>query len=265
MSLTATILGCGSSAGVPRPALGWGACDPANPRNRRRRCSLLVERTGPHGRTRVLVDMSPDLREQLLDADVDWLDGVLITHEHADHTHGIDDLRSLFVHRKRRVDIHLDEPTAKVIFHRFSYCFVTPPGSDYPPIANEHRVTPGKPITIEGDGGPITALPFTQSHGDIESLGYRFEGLAYSSDLVDLPDASVEALSGLDLWIVDALRYRPHPSHFSVDDALGWIERLGPRRAVLTNLHADLDYAELKSKLPPHIEPAYDGMRLQVG
>jgi phosphoribosyl 1,2-cyclic phosphate phosphodiesterase len=264
MSLTVTILGCGSSAGVPRPALGWGACDPANPRNRRRRCSLLVERTGSNGRTRVLVDMSPDLREQLLDADVDWVDGVLITHEHADHTHGIDDLRSLFVHRRRRVDIHLDEPTAKVIFHRFSYCFVTPPGSDYPPIANEHWVTPGKPITIEGDGGPIVALPFTQNHGDIESLGYRFDGLAYSSDLVGLPDESLGALSGLDVWIVDALRYRPHPSHFSVDDALGWIERLGPRRAVLTNLHADLDYAELKAKLPPHIEPAYDGMRLQV-
>jgi phosphoribosyl 1,2-cyclic phosphate phosphodiesterase len=265
MSLTATILGCGSSAGVPRPALGWGACDPANPRNRRRRCSLLVERTGPSGRTRVLVDMSPDLREQLLDADVDWVDGVLITHEHADHTHGIDDLRSLFVHRRRRVDIHLDEPTAKVIFHRFSYCFVTPPGSDYPPIANEHRVTPGKPITIEGDGGPIVALPFTQNHGDIESLGYRFEGLAYSSDLVGLPEESLGAVSGLDVWIVDALRYRPHPSHFSVDEALGWIERLGPRRAVLTNLHADLDYAELASKLPPHIQPAYDGMRVQVG
>jgi phosphoribosyl 1,2-cyclic phosphate phosphodiesterase len=209
--------------------------------------------------------MSPDLREQLLDANVDWLDGVLITHEHADHTHGIDDLRSLFVHRRRRVDIHLDEPTAKVIFHRFSYCFVTPPGSDYPPIANEHRVTAGKPITIEGDGGPIVALPFTQNHGDIESLGYRFEGLAYSSDLVGLPDESLGAVSGLDVWIVDALRYRPHPSHFSVDDALGWIERLGPRRAVLTNLHADLDYAELKARLPPHIEPAYDGMRVPVG
>ena len=213
----------------------------------------------------MLVDMSPDLREQLLDANVDWLDGVLITHEHADHTHGIDDLRSLFVHRRRRVDIHLDEPTAKVIFHRFSYCFVTPPGSDYPPIANEHRVTAGKPITIEGDGGPIVALPFTQNHGDIESLGYRFEGLAYSSDLVGLPDESLGAVSGLDVWIVDALRYRPHPSHFSVDDALGWIERLGPRRAVLTNLHADLDYAELKARLPPHIEPAYDGMRVPVG
>ena len=209
--------------------------------------------------------MSPDLREQLLDANVDWLDGVLITHEHADHTHGIDDLRSLFVHRRRRVDIHLDEPTAKVIFHRFSYCFVTPPGSDYPPIANEHRVTAGKPITIEGDGGPIVALPFTQNHGDIESLGYRFEGLAYSSDLVGLPDESLGAVSGLDVWIVDALRYRPHPSHFSLDDALGWIERLGPRRAVLTNVHADLDYAELKARLPPHIEPAYDGMRVPVG
>jgi phosphoribosyl 1,2-cyclic phosphate phosphodiesterase len=264
MTLMATILGCGSSAGVPRPALGWGACDPANPRNRRRRCSMLVERTGPHGRTRVLVDVSPDLREQLLDADVDWLDAVLITHEHADHTHGIDDLRSLFMHRRKRLDIHLDEPTARVVFHRFGYCFVTPPGSEYPPIANEHRITPGKPITVDGDGGPITALPFTQDHGDISSLGFRFEGLAYSSDLVGLPDESLPALASLDTWVVDALRYRPHPSHFSVEDALRWIERLNPQRAVLTNLHADLDYAGLKAKLPVHIEPAYDGMQIQI-
>src|SRR6476619_8103485 len=140
MSLTFTILGCGSSMGVPRVALGWGVCDPNNPKNRRRRCSLLVERSNAQGqRTRVLIDCSPDLRMQLLDTDVDWLDGVLITHEHADHTHGIDDLRSLFVHRRRSVDIHLDEPTAKVIFHRFSYCFVTPPGSANPPIAHENH------------------------------------------------------------------------------------------------------------------------------
>jgi len=265
MTLTATILGCGSSGGVPRPALGWGACDPGNPRNRRRRCSLLVERMGANGRTRVLVDTSPDLREQLLDANVDWLDGVLITHEHADHTHGIDDLRSLFIHRRRRLDIYVDEATARVLFHRFGYCFAPPPGSEYPAIANEHRIAPGKPITIEGDGGPIVALPFLQDHGDISSLGFRFEELAYSCDLVGLPDESLPALADLDVWIVDALRYRPHPSHFNVDDALHWIQRMSPARAVLTNLHADLDYAGLKAKLPAHIEPAYDGMRIEVG
>jgi phosphoribosyl 1,2-cyclic phosphate phosphodiesterase len=267
MSLRVTILGCGSSGGVPRPGLGWGACDPHNPKNRRRRCSLLVERlAGLDGgaRTSVLIDTSPDLREQLLDAEVDWLDGIFYTHEHADHTHGIDDLRALFIRGRRRLDAYVDEATSRVLFHRFSYCFVTPPGSAYPPILNEHRVAPGTPVEIRGEGGPITVTPFLQDHGDIPSLGYRIGPVAYSSDLVDLPEASVAALAGLDLWIVDALRYRPHPSHFSVDEALGWIERIKPRRAILTNMHADIDYAEIKAKLPPHVEPAYDGLRVSV-
>jgi phosphoribosyl 1,2-cyclic phosphate phosphodiesterase len=265
MTLSITILGCGSSGGVPRPALGWGACDPKNPKNRRRRCSLLVERRSREGGcTRVLVDTSPDLREQLLDADVDWLDAVLITHEHADHTHGIDDLRALVMHRHRRIDIFLDEPTSNVIGRRFAYCFATPPGSTYPPILNEHRLSPGQAVTIEGEGGPITALPFLQDHGDIVSLGFRFGGLAYSCDLVDLPAASVSALSGIDIWIVDALRYKPHPSHFSLEQTLDWIERIKPKHAILTNMHSDLDYAELKSKLPPYVEPAYDGMRIST-
>ena len=264
MTLTVTILGCGSSSGVPRPGLGWGACDPKNPKNRRRRCSILVERAGENGRTRVLVDTSPDLREQLLDADVDWLDGVLITHEHADHTHGIDDLRSLFMRRRQRLDIYLDDATSRVVFHRFGYCFVTPPGSGYPPIATEHRIAPGKPVTISGAGGPVTALPFLLDHGDIPSLGFRFGGLAYSSDLRGIPDDSLPALAALDVWIVDALRYRPHPTHFSVDDALAWIRRIAPRRAILTNLHSDLDYEQLQAKLPEHVEPAFDGMRIEV-
>jgi len=263
MSLTVTILGCGSSGGVPRPALGWGDCDPNNPKNRRRRTSILVDRgNGP--RTRVLVDTSPDLREQLLDADVDWLDGVLYTHEHADHTHGIDDLRGLFLRHKRRLDVYMDEPTQRVLFHRFGYCFVTPPGSLYPPIANEHRIAPGTPLAIKGEGGAITALPFLQDHGDICSIGYRFGALAYSTDLVNLPDASIPALAGLDVWIVDALRYKPHPSHWSVDETLAWIERIRPKRAILTNLHSDLDYSELKARLPAHVEPAYDGMIIKV-
>lgn len=262
MTASITILGSGSSGGVPRPALGWGACDPRNPRNRRRRTSLLVERRNGAGITRVLVDTSPDLREQLLEAEVDWLDGVLFTHEHADHTHGIDDLRGLFIHRRRRVDVYLDEPTSKAVRARFGYCFEAPAGSEYPPIVTEHRLKPGSAVTVTGEGGAITALPVLQEHGDISSLGFRFGPVAYSCDLSGLPDASVAALAGTEVWIVDALRYRPHPSHFSVEDALGWIGRIKPGRAILTNLHSDLDYEELRSKLPAHVEPAFDGLKL---
>ncbi len=264
MTLIFTILGCGSSGGVPRPALGWGRCDPSNPKNRRRRTSLLVERRAADGVTRVLVDTSPDLREQLLDADVDWLDGVLYTHEHADHTHGIDDLRSLSIKRHQRVDVYLDESTAAMMRSRFAYCFQSPPGSGYPPIVTEHRLTAGVPVTVAGKGGPISVLPFLQEHGDINSLGFRFAGLAYSCDLSGIPAPSLETLSALDVWIVDALRYTPHPSHFSVDDALRWIERIKPQRAVLTNLHADLDYDALRGKLPVNVVPAFDGMRLTI-
>ena len=267
MTVKFTILGCGSSGGVPRPALGWGACDPANPKNRRRRTSLLIERranASPQaeegGMTRVLVDTPPDLREQLLDAKVDRLDGVLYTHEHADHTHGIDDLRALFIKQRQRIDVYLDARTSDLMRTRFAYCFKSPPGSEYPPIVREHRLAAGQPITISGPGGPITALPFLQEHGDIDSLGFRFGAVAYSADISDLPPQSTAALERLDVWIVDALRERPHPSHFCLEDALAWIERLRPRRAILTNLHADLDYEALRRKLPSHVEPAYDGM-----
>jgi phosphoribosyl 1,2-cyclic phosphate phosphodiesterase len=260
MTLKFTILGCGSSAGVPRPALGWGECDPNNPKNRRRRTSLLVERRTADGVTRVLVDTSPDLREQLLDVDVDWLDGVFYTHEHADHTHGIDDLRSLFIKRHQRVDVYLDDNTAAMMHTRFGYCFESPPGSNYPPIVTGHRLTAGTAVSVTGKAGPITVLPFLQDHGDISSLGFRFAGLAYSCDLSGIPAASIDALLGLDVWILDALRYRPHPSHFSVAEALDWVERIKPKRAVLTNLHADLDYDQLRGKLPVHVVPAFDGM-----
>lgn len=264
MTLTVTILGCGSSGGVPRPALGWGACDPSNPKNRRRRCSILVERAGANGKTTVLVDTSPDLREQLLDANVSKLDGVLFTHEHADHTHGIDDLRPLFIFHRRKIDVYLDEPTSRAMHGRFGYCFMTPPGSAYPPIVNEHRIVAGKPVTVDGDGGPVTALPILLEHGDIPALGFRFGNIAYSADLNDMSEEAAAALAGLDVWIVDALRHHPHPSHFSLTDALAWIERLKPKRAVLTNMHVDLDYAALRSSLPSHIEPAFDGMQITV-
>jgi phosphoribosyl 1,2-cyclic phosphate phosphodiesterase len=264
MTLTFTILGCGSSGGVPRPALGWGACDPRNPKNRRRRTSLLVEQRNTDAVTRVLIDTSPDLREQLLDADVDWLDAVFITHEHADHTHGIDDLRALAIHRRARVSVYLDAPTADIVKVRFGYCFETPPGSGYPPILTDHRIEPGHKIEVAGAGGTITALPFLQEHGEIPSLGFRFGRLAYSCDLKSLPPDSAAALAGLDVWIVDALRDAPHPSHFSLAEALDWIARIKPLRAVLTNLHSDLDYDALRARLPANVEPAYDGMRIEA-
>ncbi len=265
MSLTFTILGCGSSMGVPRVALGWGSCDPNNPKNRRRRCSLLVERAqGPGTVTRALIDCSPDLRLQLLDAEVDWIDGVLITHEHADHTHGIDDLRPLFVKKRHRVPVYMDEPTSRAMHARFGYCFMTPPGSEYPPIAQERRLTPGRAVAIEGQGGPIEALPVLQEHGDIPSLGFRIGNVAYSADIKGLPPDSIAALGGLDVWIVDALRHAPHPSHLNLEEALAWIARLKPRRAILTNLHSDLDYEALRKSLPPNVEPAYDRMQFQA-
>jgi len=260
-SLNITILGCGSSGGVPRVGQGWGACDPSEPRNRRRRCSILVERAGPHGTTRVLVDTSPDLREQLLGADVRALDAVLFTHAHADHTHGIDDLRPLAIEHRRRIDIHADEETLRALRKRFGYCFETPAGSAYPPILNAHLFREGVAVTIEGAGGAIVAMPFRQHHGDIDSFGFRFGDVAYSSDVNALPAASLDHLRGLDVWIIDALRETPHPSHFSLSEALDHVARLKPARAILTNLHTDLDYGALVRQLPTDIVPAYDGMQ----
>jgi len=265
MTLTATILGCGSSTGVPRVGLGWGDADPNNPKNRRRRCSLLVERRNASGaRTCVLVDTSPDLREQLLGADVEWLDAVLYTHEHADHTHGIDDLRPLTLKRRRRVDVYADAQTSRALNARFGYCFATPPGSEYPPILAEHRLEAGRAVTIAGDAGAIVALPFLQLHGDMGSLGFRFGNLAYSCDVSAIAPESLPLLEGLDVWILDALRYRPHPSHFAVADALQWIDRVKPKRAILTNMHSDLDYDRLCRELPAHVGPAHDGLTVAV-
>ncbi len=263
MTLALTILGCGSSGGVPRVAQGWGACDPNEPRNRRRRCSVLVERTGENGKTVVLIDTSPDLREQLIDAGVTRLDAVLMTHAHADQCHGIDDLRPIVIERRRLIDIHMDAPTAASLRVKFDYVFATPPGSSYPPMAYERRLVAGKATAVEGPGGAIEALPFEVEHGEITALGFRIGGLAYSPDVAGIPEASRGFLEGLDVWVIDALRYRRHPSHFSLDEALEWIERMQPKRAVLTNLHTDLDYQTLSRRLPPHIVPAYDGMRVE--
>jgi len=260
MSLKLTILGCGTSGGVPRIGNHWGACDPADPRNQRKRCALLVERESAGGRTTVLVDTAPDLRQQLLDAGANWLDGVLYTHDHADHTHGIDDLRQVAFNGNRRVDVYYDEATGKRLHARFGYCFTSPSGSEYPAILSGHEIRANESVHISGAGGVVEALPFRQIHGSGETLGFRFGGVAYSPDVSDFPQESFDALQNLDIWILDTLRYKPHPSHLSVEQALGWIARMKPKRAVLTHMHVDLDYARLRAELPEGVEPAYDGM-----
>lgn len=264
MSLTFTILGCGSSGGVPRVGQGWGACDPSDARNRRRRCSLLVQRRGPGGVTTVLVDTSPDLREQLLDAGVTDIDAILFTHAHADHTHGIDDIRPLVIHNRRRIDAYIDEETSAALHARFGYCFQTPAGGTYPPILHEHRFHEGRSIDVKGAGGVISALPFRQRHGEIDSFGFRFAGVAYSSDVNAFPQNSLDHLKGLDVWILDALRDQPHPTHFTVQEALDHIAAMRPRRSILTNLHTDLDYTALAGRLPDGVTPAFDMMAFEV-
>ncbi len=264
MSLKLTILGCGPSGGVPRVGNHWGACDPNNARNRRRRCAVLVERAGDEGTTTVLVDTPPDLREQLLDAGVGLVDGVLFTHDHADHTHGIDDLRMIAFNGQRRVKVYHDAETGKLLHRRFAYCFATAPGSPYQPILDGQDIAAGVSVAIDGAGGAIAALPFRQKHADGETLGFRFGNIAYSPDVSDLPEESVALLQDLDVWIVDALRYTPHPSHFSVEQALHWIARVKPKRAVLTHMHLDLDYETLARALPDGVEPAYDGMVIEA-
>lgn len=259
-----TILGCGSSPGVPRIGGHWGVCDPTNPKNRRRRCSLLVQRISAAGVTNVLVDTSPDLREQALDAGLESIDGVLYTHPHADHLHGIDDLRGFVINMRRRVDIYADGQTMARLKEAFGYCFETPPGSEYPPILNGHTILDDVEVIVTGAGGPVAAAPIRQTHGNITSLAFRFGGLAYSPDVSGLDDEAAERLRELDVWIVDALRPRPHPSHFSVDEALGWVRRLKPKRAILTHMHVDLDYATLTRELPEGVEPAYDRMAIDL-
>lgn len=264
--IIATILGCGSSGGVPRIGNDWGVCDPQEPRNRRRRCSLLIEgwTKGVEQPTRILIDTGCDLREQLLDAQVDRVDAVFYTHEHADHTHGIDDLRVLALHNRKRVDVYLSAETSARLHEAFGYCFVSPPGSDYPPILNAHTISAGDVLTVDGPGGTIDISAFEQEHGNISSLGFRVGDFAYCCDLSGFPETSLAAISGLSVWIIDALRPAPHPSHLSLPETLEWIERMAPRQAVLTNMHIDLDYRTTERETPVNVTPAFDGMRIDV-
>ncbi len=259
------ITGCGSSPGTPRIIGDWGACDPANPKNRRRRAAALVERISASGEiTRVAIDTGPDFRDQMLDAGATHLDGVVYTHAHADHIHGIDDLRGYFLSQRRRIDVYADAVTMARLREGFGYCFETPPGSSYPPIVEPHEIDHTAIFAIDGPGGPITFEPLPQIHGDTITLGFRVGSIAYCPDVSDFPEETAARLEGLDLLVVDALQYRPHPSHFSLAEALGWIARLSPKRAVLTHMHIPLDYATVMAETPDHVEPAHDGLVIEL-
>lgn len=263
MTLEVVILGCGSSGGVPRGDGDWGVCDPEEPRNRRTRCSALIRRHGPDGVTTVLIDTSPDLRQQMLMAEVKAVDAVLYTHDHADQTHGIDDLRVFVMRARKRIPAWMDAATDAALRGRFPYIFESQEG--YPALLDARPIPAhGQPFVVSGPGGDIPVVTFDQAHGPIRSVGYRIGGVAYSSDVSDLDDAALEAVRGCDLWIVDALRYLPHPTHAHLDRTLDWIARADVRRAVLTNLHIDMDYRTLAAEVPANVEVAYDGWSARI-
>ncbi|NHF73352.1 MBL fold metallo-hydrolase [Paracoccus xiamenensis] len=261
-----TILGSGSSGGVPRIGGNWGACDPSNPKNRRRRCAILIDRIGDEGMTRVLVDTGPDLVPQMLDAGVSTVDAVIWTHSHADHVHGIDDLRQIAYNARARVQGYADVATTAQLRKRFNYIFETATGSNYPPIVDLHLLD--GPITIDGAGGPIEITPFTVPHGEIDALGLKVAtlggGVVYLPDVQTIPEDAWPIIGTPEIFICDALRHDPHPSHAHLALTLEWFLRSGTPRGVLTNMHIDLDYAKTDAETPDHVVPAYDGMVLEV-
>ena len=248
-----TILGCGSSGGVPLITGEWGKCDPDNPKNRRRRSSILVQTKGKN----ILIDTGPDLKEQLLGASVKNIDLILYTHAHADHVSGIDDLRQLCLKNACCIPAYADADTMAHLHKAYGYIF-TSPDPLYPAFL-ESRLLEGA-FTFEG----IDIMPFLQHHGTTSSYGFRFGNFAYSTDLIDLPDESQAALQGLDLWIVDCTRETPHIGHANVEQTLKLIERVSPQRAIVTHMSHHLDYEEMAARLPSHIRPAYDGMVLAL-
>jgi phosphoribosyl 1,2-cyclic phosphate phosphodiesterase len=252
-----TVLGCGPSTGVPVIGGNWGRCDPNDPRNRRRRVSVLVEICG----VVILIDTSPDLREQLLDARVSWIDAVVMTHAHADHLHGIDDLRSVNRLMRSAIALYADAPNLAEIESRFGYVLkpVEQPGHFYKPTLVPHAIA--GPFEIRG----ISVLPFVQDHGFSATLGFRIGGFAYSTDVTELDDNAFAVLEGVELWIVDCLRREPHPTHSHLAKTLSWIARVRPRRAVLTHMDQSLDYSELCAELPRGVEPGYDGLVIDLG
>jgi len=247
-----TILGCGTSGGVPKVPEYWGACDPGNEKNRRLRASILIETE----QKTVVVDTTPDFRAQVLAAGIDKLDAVFYTHDHADHVHGIDDVRGFFHRQQAKIPVYADHQTLDAIKQRFDYIFKQQAG--YPAMCQGRAIS--GPVTC----GDLYMIPFEQGHGGGLSLGYRFGDFAYSTDLDRMTETGFEALKGVKVWIVDALRYDPHPTHSHLKRTLEWIARVAPERAILTHMTWDMDYEALQSTLPMGVEPAYDGMTITL-
>ena len=251
------VLGCGTSSGVPRIGGDWGACDPANPRNRRTRASVLVESDG----TRIMVDTGPDMRGQLLAAGVGQIDAVLWTHEHADHTHGIDDLRQIFHIRREPVPCYARPRTLESLERRFRYVFHGrggyPPSATMVPLADDMMI------------GAIRVRTVDQPHGGITSAGFRFDAngasIGYSTDFHDFTAEMEELFAGIDVWVVDVLRRAPHPTHADLATTLDAIARVRPKRAILTHMDQSMDYAGLVAELPAGVEPGYDGLGIELG
>ena len=291
--IRATILGCGSSGGVPRfggadGAGDWGDCDPSNPKNRRQRCSLLLERTGPNGVSKVNIDAGPDFRAQMLQARVDMLDALVLTHEHADHIHGIDDIRQfvnirtyeevgrlqtdpsfemnrdiyLELVEKSRMDCFAGMTCYEAMLSNLGYLFTAAEGSLYPPIMHLRKIE--NSFTIHGDGGEISLLPIPVPHGSINAYGFKINGLVYMPDVQDLTDEAREHIRDCDVLIIDCLQFRTHGTHANYEMAMEWIDALKPKRGILTNLHSSLDYDALEKMTPNHVTPAFDGMQIEI-
>ena len=257
------ILGSGCSTGVPRIDGYWGACDPDNPKNRRSRCAAwcgLYDDNDPDRMTSVAIDTAPEFREQMVRAGVRSLDAILWTHDHADQAHGIDDMRAYTFARGGPIDGYMDQATNDTFRRRFGYVFTGLMG--YPAICVDRIIPPhGTDWSVDGAGGALPITTFAQHHGPIQSVGYRIGDIAYSSDISDIPEESYPALQGLKLWIVDAMRRKPHPTHAHLDKTLAWVEQFRPDKTVLTNLHQEMDYETLRRDLPESVEPAYDQMK----
>ena len=255
-----TILGCGSSGGVPRLCGHGGNCDPNNVKNFRKRCSLLIQRFENDNVTNVLIDTTPDMRQQLLDAKIGKLDAVIYTHEHADHLHGLDDLRMIVINMQKRLPVFASKQTKNSILERFGYAFKTPKGSPYPPILDMNDLT--ETLEIQGAGGPIKFTSFDVDHGNILVSAIKVNDVLYTPDISKVRNDT--ELRDLDYWILDSLRYKPHPSHVNLEQALGLIDRYKPRKAILTNLHVDLDYLTLLNETPDNVVPAHDGLQIKL-
>lgn len=263
VALKVTMLGSGASSGVPVIGCGCAVCSSRDPRDKRTRVSIVVESST----TRVLVDASPDLRQQLLAFGATKFDAVVFTHEHADHMHGIDELRALNWHKNGPLDTYADARTLVAAKRRFGYAFEPPgalaaKGAWVVPVLTPRVVEPGVPFRI----GDIYVAAFVQIHGEDRdpTLGLRFGRFGYSTDVKEMPEAGFAALAGIDTWIVDCLQADPNWAHSHLAQTLDWIERVGPRRAILTHMNHRVGYTDWASKLPKGVEPGYDGLVIDV-